>query len=183
MKTIKKIVFVLACIIALLLIIALFTKKEYAIERAITINKSKQEVFNYIKHLKNQDYYSAWVMMDPNMKKEFKGTDGTAGFVYAWDGNKKAGKGEQEIKGITEGERIEMEVRFIKPFEGKADTYMTTASIAGRDGHADQTNVKWAFASKMKYPMNLLLLFMNMDKILGKDMETSLTRLKNTLEK
>lgn len=36
-------------------------------------------------------------MTDPNMRKNFKGTDGTVGFCYAWDGNKKAGKGEQEI--------------------------------------------------------------------------------------
>lgn len=55
--------------------------------------------------------------MDPNMKKDFRGTDGTVGFVYAWDGNKKAGKGEQEIKKITEGERVDVEVRFEKPLK------------------------------------------------------------------
>jgi hypothetical protein len=35
----------------------------------------------------------------------------------------------------------------------------------------------------MKYPMNGMLLFMNMDKLLGKDLETSLTNLKHILEK
>src|SRR6478752_388083 len=118
MKILKKIALILLIILAIPLVIALFVKNEYDVERAVTINKPKEEVFNYVKYLKNQDNYSKWVMIDPNMKKDFKGTDGTAGFIYAWDGNSKAGKGEQEIKNIKEGERVDVEVRFIKPFAG-----------------------------------------------------------------
>jgi hypothetical protein len=51
-------------------------------------------------------------------EKSVRGTDGMVGFVYARGGNDQAEKGEQEIKNITEGERIDVEVRFIKPFEG-----------------------------------------------------------------
>jgi len=76
---------------------ALFMKKDSLIQCSIIINKPKQEVFNYVKSLMNQEKFSKWVMTDPNMRKNFKGTDGTVGFCYAWDGNKKAGKGEQEI--------------------------------------------------------------------------------------
>ena len=39
--------------------------------------------------------------MDPHIKNEFRGTDGAIGFVNTWEGNKKAGQGEQEIKGIV----------------------------------------------------------------------------------
>jgi hypothetical protein len=35
----------------------------------------------------------------------------------------------------------------------------------------------------MKYPMNLMLLFFNMDEMLGKDLNTGLTDLKTILEK
>jgi hypothetical protein len=35
----------------------------------------------------------------------------------------------------------------------------------------------------MPYPMNLMLLCMNMDKMIGKDLETGLTNLKGVLEK
>ena len=44
-------------------------------------------------------------MVDPDMKREFKGMDGTVGFIYAWNGNKRAGEGEQEIKTIEEGKK------------------------------------------------------------------------------
>jgi len=165
-------------LIVLLLIIALFIKKEYAVQREIIINKPKQEVFNYIKSLKNQDDYSKWAKMDPDMKKEYIGTDATVGFVSAWDSNEKnVGKGKQTIKKITEGERVDFEIHFIKPFEAKANAFMSTESLS-----PDQTKVKWGFDSAMKYPMNIMLLFMNMENILGKDLSTGLENLKNNLE-
>jgi len=113
----------------------------------------------------------------PEHKKEFRGTDGSVGFIYAWDGNKQAGKGEQEIKAIDEGKRIDVEVRFIKPFEGIASTPFTTKSLS-----ENETQVTWGMTSTMKYPMNIMLLFLNMDKLLGKDLENSLVALKKNLE-
>ena len=129
MNTLITILLVVASIIVLLLFLALFTNKRYSLKREIKIGKPLQEVFNFLRYLRNQEHFSKWVMMDPNMKKEFRGTDGSIGFVYAWDGNKEAGKGEQELKGISEGERIDVEVRFIKPFQGIAKTPFTTKSL------------------------------------------------------
>jgi hypothetical protein len=178
MNIVVPILVVIAAVIILLLLIALFAKKTYSLKREIEISRPLQEVFNFLRHLKNQEQFSKWVMLDPNMKKEFRGTDGLIGFVYVWDGNKQAGKGEQEIKGIKEGERIDVEVRFIKPFEGIALTPFTTKSVS-----ENKTQVSWGMTSTLKYPMNLMLLFMNMDKLLGKDLETSLLNLKKVLEK
>ncbi|MDB5012077.1 MAG: hypothetical protein JWQ25_279 [Daejeonella sp.] len=179
MNIIVKILLVIVSIIILLLVIALFTKKEYALEREITINKPKREVFEYIKLLKNQANYSKWVMMDPQMKKEYNGTDGTVGFRYAWDSNNKdVGKGEQTIKNITDGEKVDYSIHFIRPFEGQAAAYMTTTALS-----PNETKVKWGFSSKMAWPMNIMLLFMNFENMLGKDLETGLKNLKNVLEK
>ncbi len=179
MKIVKKILLAIVGIVALLLIVALFVKKEYSVEREITINKPKQEVFDYVKLLKNQNNFSVWAQRDPNMKKDYKGNDGTVGFVSAWDSeDKHVGKGEQEIKNMKDGERLDFELRFMKPFEATDNAYMTTES-AGEN----QTKVKWGFNGKMPYPMNLMLLFMNMDKMLGKDLEDGLTNLKTVLEK
>jgi hypothetical protein len=179
MKIVKIILGAIAGIIVLLLIIALFVKNEYAVEREVVINKPKQEVFDYIKALKNQDNFSVWAMRDPDMKKEYRGTDGTVGFVSAWDSQKDdVGKGEQEILSIKEGERIDYELRFIKPFEAKDKAYMVTQAVS-----ENQTKVKWGFNGRMKFPMNLMLLFMDMDKMLGKDLEQGLQNLKIILEK
>ncbi len=179
MKIVKRILIGLTVVIAVLLLMALFVKKEYAVEREITINKPVAEVFNYIKHIRNQDNYSTWNRKDPNMKKEYRGTDGTVGFVAAWDSkNDEVGKGEQEIKNINEGERMDMELRFYKPFKATDNAYMTTEAVG-----ENRTKVKWGFNGKMPYPMNLMLVFMNMDKMLGTEMQTGLNDLKALLEK
>ena len=179
MKILKTILIVIVGIVALALITALFVKNDYAVEREITINKPKMEVFDYVKFLKNQDNYSVWAMMDPNMTKTYTGTDGTVGFVSVWDSkNKNVGKGEQEIKKITEGERLDFELRFEKPFKATDYAYMVTESI-----EETQTKIKWGFTGRMPYPMNLMLLCMNMDKMLGDQLQTGLDNLKAVLEK
>ncbi len=102
------IIIVLSGILALLLLIGLFVKKSYAVKREVIIQKPLTTVFGYIKLLKNQDDFSVWAKLDPDMKKEFKGIDGTPGFLSAWDSqNKNAGKGEQEILKVVEGERVD----------------------------------------------------------------------------
>lgn len=179
MKLIKKIVIAILVILAIPFIVALFVKKDYAVQREIVINKPKQEVFDYIKYLKNQDNYSKWNNMDPNMIKSYTGTDGEPGFTYRWESDKSdVGVGEQEIKGIKNGERIDFELRFIKPWESTEPAYMTTETV--NDG---QTKVAWGFSGHMKYPMNLMLLFMDMETMIGGDLESGLTNLKTILEK
>jgi uncharacterized membrane protein len=179
MKILKKLLIAVAIIIMIPLIAAVFVKKEYAVERAIDIDKPKQEVFDYIKYLKNQDNFSKWASMDPDMKKTYRGTDGMAGFVSAWESdNPDVGTGEQEIVKIVEGERIDYQLRFIEPFEASDPASMTTERLSD-----NQTRVVWAFNGRMDYPMNLMFLFMDMEKMIGDDLETGLANLKTILEK
>lgn len=176
MNVIKIILIGIALIIALVLVVALFVKKEYTIEREITINKPNQEVYDYIKFLKNQDNFNVWVMMDKTITKQYRGTDGTVGFVYAWEGKEKAGKGEQEIKALQEGKEVDLEIRFEKPFEGIAQTQMKADPLS-----ANQTKLSWNMVGASKYPMNITNLFTG--KLLGGDMEKSLLTLKGIVEK
>jgi hypothetical protein len=88
------------------------------------------------------------------------------------------GTGEQEIKKITEGDRIDYELRFIKPFESTEAAYMITEMVSD-----NQTRVRWGFSGHMAYPMNLMMLFMNFEEMIGGDFETGLVRLKEELEK
>lgn len=178
MKILKKILIVLVILIAIPLVAALFVKKDYTVEREVTIHKPKQEVFDYVKYLKNQDNYSKWAMMDPDMEKTYRGTDGTEGFVSAWNSDKEdVGSGEQEIRKITEGQRIDFELRFFKPFESVSPAYMTTRATS-----EDQTKVTWGFEGHMNYPMNLMMVFVDFEKVIGDDLQTGLDNLKEILE-
>jgi uncharacterized protein YndB with AHSA1/START domain len=176
MNIVTIILSILATTIVLVLVIGLFMKKGYDTFCEMIIDAPHQKVFDYIKHIKNQDNFNKWVMMDPDMKKEFRGTDATVGFVYAWNGNKEAGEGEQEIKAIEEGKRIEMEIRFVRPLAGIAYATMATESLSD-----NQTKVTWSTNAKIRYPLNIMVSVIV--KMLEKDMRTSLTTLKNILER
>ena len=172
------VLYIILGIIAALLLAGLFIPKGMKATREIVINKPNAEVFNYIKQLKNQDNYSKWGSMDPNMKKEYKGTDATVGFVSAWEGNKKVGQGEQEIISIEEGRKLNTELRFIKPFKSVAQSSMTTEAV-----NDNSTKVSWGFEGSMNYPLNVMKLFMNMEKSIGNDFSTGLSNLKALMEK
>lgn len=175
MKAIKVVLLVLGVMVVIPLVMAVFVDREYEVEREIIIDKPKAEVFDFVRYLKNQDHYNKWVKMDPQMKKDFSGTDGSVGCIYYWDGEK-AGKGEQKITSVVEGERMDAEIHFIKPFEGMAQTHMTTEEVA-----PGQTKVTWGMKGESQYPMNFMNLFM--DSMLGADIKESLTMLKAVLEK
>src|SRR5215471_16895917 len=109
MTIIITILLILAGIIVLLLLIGLFMRKEHYVKREIVINAPRQKVFDYIRLLKNQDAFNKHAMVDPDRIRDFKGTDGTVGYVYSWKGDRSAGEGEKEIKNIVEGKSIETE--------------------------------------------------------------------------
>lgn len=176
MKILKIILIILAVLMAIPLIAAGFMKNEYTIEREIVVNQPEDKVFDYIKHIKNQDEFSVWNMADPNMKQQSRGTDGTVGFVNSWNGNDDVGEGEQEIIKIIENERIDTQLRFKRPMESTANAFMATEPIG-----PGTTKVKWGMYGTSSYPMN----FMNfmMDGMLGKDLDAGLHNLKANLEK
>lgn len=176
MNILVTVLLVVMGMIVMLLIIALFMKREHCVKREIVINAPSQKVFDYLKLLKNQDNFNRHAVADADRKKEFKGTDGTVGYIYAWSGNKKAGEGEKEIKNLIDGKRIETEIRFIKPMTTSAYIVMETEFLSDH-----QTKVSWSNAGKLKYPLNIMVPML--EKMLPKDMDASLSTLKNILEK
>ncbi len=179
----KKILLGLVAIIALaigaLVALVFIVDPDYKVEREIEIDKPRSEVFAYIKQLKNQNDWGPWVKKDPNIQLSYTGNDGDVGFVSKWESdNEEVGKGEQEITEIVENERIDTELRFKEPFNSKADAFMIV-----KDAGADKTRVTWGFEGSVPRPMNLMLLFMDMDKEIGKDFDQGLKNLKGILEK
>lgn len=163
-------------IITLLLIIALFMPKQHFVKREIVINAPSQKVFDFVKFLKNQDAFNKHAMAGGDRNKEYKGTDGTVGYIYAWKGDKSAGQGEKEIKNIVEGKKVEMEIRFTKPMKVSATIVMETESLPN-----SQTRVTWSNGGILNYPVNAFIPLMKKSVI--RDMDASLSNLKNILEK
>jgi uncharacterized protein YndB with AHSA1/START domain len=171
------ILIIIGLIVVVLLLAMLFIGTKFYTEHHVTINRSPQQVFDYIKFTNNHDRFSVWNMADPEMKKENRGIDGTEGFVYAWDSskNKNVGAGEQETKKIVEGQRIEYEIRFKRPMQSNAKSWFRLAPIED-----NKTDVAWGFANHMKMPMNLMKPVFQ--KMVSKDLKKGLQNLKTIME-
>ena len=106
------------------------------------------------------------------------GTDGEIGCIAAWESDhKQVGHGEQEITNLIPNKEINTELRFLKPFKSTSDAYLKLEE--GNDG----TKVTWGFYGTNKFPMSIMMLFMNMDKAVGGDFEAGLSKLKSVIEK
>lgn len=105
--------------------------KNIQIVKTVTIKGSKQEVFDMVRNLNNFPKWSPFLAQDPTQKYEVKGTDGTVGAQYHWDGNKGKDLGYQEIVKIDDLKFVGMKCDIQKPFVAKPtfDYYFTeTAS-------------------------------------------------------
>lgn len=169
--------YILAGVFVLILILAFLAPKTYNISRSIEIRQPKARVFEYLRFLKNQEAWSPWEKKDPNMVKQFRGTDGEVGAISSWQGNREVGEGEQELTNIIPGERVESELRFFKPWKSTSSAYLVVEETSDNG-----SRVIWGFSGRNKFPMSIMMLFMNMDKMVGRDFEEGLAALKAKLE-
>jgi len=164
-------------LLAIVLIAAAILPKDFKVERTIIIEQTVDKVYNYLRFLKHQEEYGVWYQMDKNMKKTYKGTDGKEGFISSWESkNEDVGAGSQEIVKLVDNKEILTKLRFTKPFESESYSYFHTISVS-----ESKTKIVWGLKGSFPYPMNLMLLFMDMDKALGKDLDGGMAGLKRKI--
>lgn len=93
--------------------------KKIHIVKTVRIDGSMEQVFDMVKYLGNFPKWSPFLAQDPSQKYEVKGTDGTVGAQYHWDGNKGKDLGFQEIVTIQDKRHIGMRCDIKKPFVAK----------------------------------------------------------------
>jgi len=177
MKALKIGGITLLALLGIGLILSLIAPKEMLVERSTVVAAPRDVVFKQIATFEKRDAWSPWMKLDPNMKLERTGADGTIGAISKWEGNDQVGKGQEEFVAITPNERIEIVLSFLEPWESKADTWIQLADAEGG------TKVSWGMKSPMPMPMNIMALFMDMDAMMGKDFEAGLSDLKAIAEK
>ncbi len=169
--------YIILIILALILVLNFIAPKDYDMSRSISISKPANQVYDYLKYIKNQDEWSPWKKKDPDMHQEFEGTDGEIGFISRWEGNKSVGAGEQELKSLTPNRSVVTDLRFFKPWKSESVGYFELSEKAEAE-----TEVTWGFRGRNPFPWHIMMLFMNMEKAVGKDFEQGLSELKNKLE-
>lgn len=131
--------------------------KNIHIQKTVTINGNKEEVFDMVKYLNNYPKWSPFLVADPDQKYEVKGTDGQVGAQYHWNGNKGKDLGYQEIAKIEGTDFIAMRCTIEKPFKAKpsfdysfkstTDGIVVTQDFKLESGLVDAFFM-WAFGAK-----------------------------------
>ncbi|HEY4218770.1 MAG TPA: SRPBCC family protein [Gemmatimonadaceae bacterium] len=149
---------------------------EFRMQRSGHVNAAADRIFPHVNDFHRWAAWSPFEKIDPAMNKAFSGAPSGPGAIYEWEGNKKAGKGRMEITRATDPSEVVIKLDFIKPFEGHNVTTFTMTPAAGG------TDVTWAMAGPMTFTGKIFHVFVNMDKMVGKDFEAGLASLKSVSE-
>ena len=170
----KKILYIIIALLLVYLVLALFGPKEIKVERSISIAKPALFVKSMLGDFKYfHDEWSPRSEKDTAMKTTYKGNPVEIGHFYSWEGNKEVGKGEMEIVSISADSLVQR-----LSFEGMGDS---KAYFIVKDNDSI-TNVTWGMIFDVGFFGRPMMLFMDMDKMLGADYEKGLTKLKSKLE-
>ena len=168
---------VIAVVLIVVLLLAASKPDTFVIQRTATVKAAPGKVFPSINDFHNWAAWSPYEKLDPSMKKTFSGAASGKGSIYEWEGNGKAGKGRMEIVESSIPNKITIKLDFLKPFEGH-NTSEFTMSPRG-----DSTEITWSMHGPTPFMMKVMHVFVNMDKMLGKDFETGLANLKAVTER
>jgi hypothetical protein len=170
---------VLAIAIAIVLILASTKPATFSIQRSAVMQAPAEAIFPLINNFHQWTKWSPWENKDPALKRSYSGPESGKGAIYAWDGNKNVGSGRMEILDASSPSKITIKLDFLKPFEAHNTAEFTF--VPERD--ATTTNVIWVMRGPSSFMSKVMQVFMNFDKMIGKDFETGLTNLKTLTEK
>jgi uncharacterized protein YndB with AHSA1/START domain len=168
---------VLAIAIVVVLILAATKPDIFRVQRAAAMQAPPEKIFPLINDFHQWGTWSPWEDRDPAMKRTFSGTESGKGAVYAWDGNKNVGAGRMEILDAVLPSKIVIKLDFIKPFEGHNTAEFTMLPQGGA------TDVTWTMYGPAPFMHKVMQVFMNIDRMIGKDFEAGLANLKKLTEK
>jgi hypothetical protein len=171
MQIVVGIVAIFAVIIVALAAYISTRPDDYRVERSAHINAPRDVVFSIINDLRQWGSWSPFEKRDPNMKKTFEGPSSGPGAIYEWNGNSDVGEGRLTIVDTKPGELVTMKLEFSRPFK------CTNQVNFKLDATERGTRVSWIMDAKNNFMMKAMSLFMNMDKMVGKDFEQGLANL------
>ena len=177
-ETFAIIAIVLAIVIAIVLILAATKPDTFSVRRAAVVNAPAEKVFPLINDFHRWGTWSPWENKDPAMKRTYSGAQSGRGAVYAWDGNRNVGSGRMEILDASSPSKIVIKLDFFKPFEGHNTAEFTMLP----QGNTATTNITWVMHGPAPFMSKVMQVFMNLDRMIGKDFEIGLANLKRQTE-
>ena len=170
---IKKILLILAIIIAGVVIWLAVIDGSYHVKRSIKVDVPVSRAYAFIGDFKNWKDWSPWLIMEKDVEMNYTGEPGTLNHGYSWKGNL-TGSGEMTNTKLIPNEFIEQDLFFKEPFPSKSNVYWTFS------GDSTQTEITWGMKGRM--PFLFKFMAKQMEPMIGMDYERGLRMLKEDLE-
>jgi hypothetical protein len=176
MNTFAYILIGLALAIMALLAYASTRPDEFAVERRLRIAASPDKLWPLVSELRGFNRWNPYERKDPLIKSNYSGAAAGIGSRYAWESNT-VGTGSLEVTGQQPGHAVQMKLDFVKPFEAHNQAEFALQPTA--DG---ATEVRWTMRGPANFMSKLMGVFMDMDKMVGRDFEDGLQNLRQIAE-
>lgn len=173
---VRKVLAVSGVVIALSVAFVASRPSAFAVERSASVNAPPAAVYGLLQDFHSWEGWSPWAKLDPTMKTTYGGPETGVGATYAWDGNDEVGAGKMTIADTKPNEAVGITLDFLRPFA----TTNRTDFLLSPDGAG--TKITWRMTGNHNFVGKAFCLFMDMDKMVGKDFEKGLAQLKPLAE-
>lgn len=172
----KIVAVVVVLLIAAVLVFAATRPDSFRVQRSAHIQAPPERIFAQINDFNRWRAWSPYEKLDPQMQREIAGAAQGVGATYQWDGDSKAGAGRMEITQSLPSSRIDVKLDFTRPMQAHSVAQFTI--VPSGNG----SDVTWTMQGPQPYMAKLFTMFMNMDRMIGKDFEEGLGNLKRISE-
>ena len=149
----------------------------FKLSRALAMHAPADVVYSQIADFHEWAGWSPWDKMDPSMKRTYGGADRGVGATYAWHGNDKVGIGSMTMRDARPSSRVVVSLDLEKPMKAH---HVTTFSLLP---HGERTTlVTWSLEGDNGFVGKTFSVFVDMDKMIGRDFERGLDTLKSIAE-
>jgi carbon monoxide dehydrogenase subunit G len=173
----RSLALVAAVAIGALLAYAATRPDTFRVERRTSVQATPEQLYPLINDMQQFNTWNPFNRKDPAIQGSYSGPAAGPGATYAFAGNKDVGKGSLRIVQSQPPRQVTMELHMIEPFEGRNTVEF---SLVPRGAG---TEVTWAMHGPAPFLSKLIGVFLDMDRMIGRDFEDGLAALKARAEK
>lgn len=149
----------------------------FRVTRSLEMSAPPEKIYSILSDLRRSPEWSPYEKKDPDMKRSFTGAPAGKGAIYEWDGDSNVGAGRIEISEAVPAKHVQLRLDMLRPFEAN-NTVEYKLQPKG-----SSTQVSWDMHGPMPFISKVMCVFVDLDKMVGKDFEEGLASLKMLVEK
>lgn len=162
--------------IAAILLIASTRPDSFHVSRTKAIAAPPERLFPLIANLRQMNTWNPFALRDPASQVSYTGPDSGIGARHTFDG-KKSGAGSIEVLEADAPTNVVMRLSMTKPFKADNRVEFTLKPNGG-----GTTDVTWTMGGKQPLLAKAMTLFVDCDRMVGKEFEAGLGSLKRMVE-